>query len=146
MNTDNTTMVQKIVHLRPKYNSNKKDGSVTIATRLIKSEDGSPLFIKYAVAFMSPKDQFTKKIGAKIALERLDGDPSRITESNVYCHVLNVTNRYYNNDMLLMAVVSDILLNMPYPRSAKNVLLNKFVNNYREPPFKFRDYIDLALD
>jgi len=145
MNTNNIT-VQKVVHLRPKYDINKKNGSVTIATRLVKNEDGTPLFIKYAVAFMSPKDQFTKKIGAKIALERLDGDPSRITENNAYCHVLNVTNRYYNNDMLLMAVVSDILLNMPYPRSAKSVLLNKFVNNYHASPFKFRDYMDLALD
>lgn len=144
MNTD--TMVQKVVHLRPRCNINKKNGAVTIATRLFKTEDGTPLALKYAVAFTSPKDQFTKKIGAKIALERLDDDPGRITENRTYSRVLTVTNRYYNNDMLLMAVVSDILLNMPYPRSVKNVLLTKFVNNYHASPFKFREYMDLALD
>lgn len=140
MNTNNT-VVQKVVHLRPKYNLNKKNGAVTIATRLFKDEDGTPLVLKYAVAFTSPKDQFTKKIGAKIALERLDDDPSRITENKAYCRTLNVTNRYYNNDILLMAVVSDILLNMPYPRSVKDVLLNKFINNYHAPSIKFPSYL-----
>jgi hypothetical protein len=138
----NTNFVQKTVHIRPKTKEEQlKYGAVSIVSRLFKNEYNEPELISYAVSFTSPKDQFTKKIGAKIALERIDNDPSRITENNIYCRSLPINNKHYDNDMILMAIVSDILLNIPYPRPARRVLSNKFINNHRNKLYRV-NYFD----
>jgi hypothetical protein len=49
----------------------KQSGSFTIATRLIDNEAGTAI-VEYGVAFCSPKDTFCKKIGNRMANQRLE--------------------------------------------------------------------------
>lgn len=104
--------IQKIIHIRsPHYK-----GAVTIVSHLIK-EDGHSGYLRYGVAYSSPKDTFVKKVGVEIAKQRLND-----------INPLPVNTNDYNNDMLLMSIISDILLNRAYPRFAKNLLLSKFIS------------------
>lgn len=100
---------QKIIHIRcPQYK-----GAITIVSELHKepNQDG---YIKYGVAYSSPKDTFVKKIGIKLAKQRV--------ENSKFLPVY--TNRY-NNNVLLMSIISDLILTGTYPRFARKILLHK---------------------
>ncbi len=119
--------VQKIVHLRnfleDDFNNFKKtnNGAVTIVSRLYKDENRKPVALAYAVSFVSPKEQFNRKFGVQLALDRL------IHKDTVYSNRMRFTNSHYNNDVVLMSIISDILRNMEYPKHAKELLTSKFI-------------------
>lgn len=124
----NKNYVQKIVHLRNFLNEDLDDfrrnnsGAVTIISRVYKDENRKPVALEYAVAFASPKEQFSRKFGVELATQRLQN------KDEVYSSRMRMINSYYNNDIILMSIISDILRNMEYPKHARNLLLEKFIS------------------
>lgn len=130
------TVTQKIMHLRPttprcnpidyfdwkKVNYSNK-GGMTIVSRLHK-ENFTPVLLEYALSFTSPKDEFVKRLGVELATVRLT-----IKDEFYRSLPINVNNSH-DNDELLMYIISDILMNVNYPRHVKKLLKNYFKRNY----------------
>lgn len=123
--------VQKIVHLRnylekgkeySDYFTKTNKGGITIVSRLFKDENNNPVTLAYGVSFASPKEQFNRKFGVQLALDRL------IHKDTIYSSRMRFVNTRYDNDIILMSIISDILRNMKYPKHAKEILTSKFIS------------------
>ncbi len=87
-------------------------GAITIASNL--DIDNNKL--EYAVAFCSPKDEFTKKIGRELAISRLESKDVQ------FYRILPVANRPQKYHNLRLYILGDILANMKYPYYIQSLL------------------------
>lgn len=96
-------------------------GVITIQS-YINVEDGS---LYYAIALCNPKDEFNKKIGSKLAKERLS-NPGQYTRK------LDISINPKNNSKLInQYIYLDILLNIQCPNWAKYIIEQQLlVDNY----------------
>lgn len=110
--------MRKIKHFRPfSYHNRPDHGAVTVVSDLIYGDSKFPLAVEFAVSYCSPKDQFVKRDGVAIAVQRLkDKDPK------FYRNIPITSNRklhYYELEDLISVTM---LASMDSPRWARNLL------------------------
>lgn len=112
--------MRKIKHFRPfsyRYTPRHNQGAVTVVSDLIYGDGKFPLAVEFAVSYCSPKDQFVKRDGVAIAIQRLkDKDPK------FYRNIPITSNRklhYYELEDLISVTM---LASMDSPKWARSLL------------------------
>jgi hypothetical protein len=107
----------KFQHIRPNFhrgNDDNHQGAITVASNLdVDPITGIPNTLEFAVSFCSPKDNFNKELGRKIALIRAQNQ-----DTNYYRKIPLSGNRKLKRYEISDLITATVFATMRIPRWA----------------------------